>query len=73
MLPKTLIIAKEAAGLDRMTANQLRERHDEGFGAATSANNRIWLLKRIAWRLRALDEGGLAEQARARATAFAFL
>src|SRR5262249_31939307 len=37
----------------------------------TPANNRGWLIKRIAWRLQALAEGGLSERARQRATELA--
>jgi hypothetical protein len=71
MLPKTVNVAKEVAALERMTAKQLRERYAEVFGETTNANNRVWLLKRIAWRLQALAEGGLSERARARAAELA--
>src|SRR5262249_51160511 len=37
----------------------------------TNANNRTWLLKKIAWRLQALAEGGLSERARQRAAELA--
>jgi Protein of unknown function (DUF2924) len=71
MLPKALNIAKEIAALERMTAKQLRERYAVEFGETTNANNRIWLLKRIAWRLQAMAEGGLSERAKARAAELA--
>jgi hypothetical protein len=71
MPAKDLNIAKEVAALERMTAKQLRERFAEVFGETTNANNRIWLVKRIAWRLQALDEGDLSERARARAAELA--
>ena len=57
MSAKELNVAKEVAALERMTAKQLRERFAEVFGETTNANNRIWLLKRIAWRLQAQAEG----------------
>jgi hypothetical protein len=71
MPAKELNVAKEVAVLERMTAKQLRERYTEVFGETTAANNRIWLLKRIAWRLQALAEGDLSERARARAAELA--
>jgi hypothetical protein len=60
-------IGQQLAGLQRLTTPQLRNRYAEVFGEHTRANNRIWLLKRIAWRLQALAEGGLSERARQRA------
>src|SRR6476660_8334026 len=41
------------------------------FGETTNANNRTWLVKKIAWRLQALAEGGLSERARQRAAELA--
>ncbi|HEY7156324.1 MAG TPA: DUF2924 domain-containing protein [Gemmataceae bacterium] len=46
-----------------MTIGQLRQL----FAEATNASNRIWLVKRIVWRLQALAEGDLSERARQRA------
>jgi hypothetical protein len=66
-----LNIAKEVAAMRRMTMNELRARYAEAFGETTNANNRAWLVKRIAWRLQARAEGGLSERARARATELA--
>jgi hypothetical protein len=62
-----LNIAKEVSALRRMTTSQLRARYAETFGEATGANNTVWLMKRIAWRLQALAEGDLSERARRRA------
>jgi hypothetical protein len=50
-----------------MTATQLRERHAALFGETTNSGNREYLLKRIAWRLQAMQEGELSERARLRA------
>jgi hypothetical protein len=66
-----LNIAKEFAALERMTAKQLRERFAQVFGETTNANNRVWLVRRIAWQLRAQAEGDLSERARARAAELA--
>jgi hypothetical protein len=71
MPAKDLNIAKEVAALQRMTAKQLRERYADVFGETTAANNRTWLVKRIAWRLQALSEGDLSERARTRAAELA--
>ena len=66
-----LNLTKELATLRRLTTKELRDRYAELFGEATQANNRAWLLKRIAWRLQAQAEGGLSERARQRAAELA--
>jgi hypothetical protein len=66
-----LNIAKEVAALRRLTTKALQDRYAEVFGEGTPANNRAWLLKRIAWRLQALAEGDLSERARQRAAELA--
>src|SRR5262245_57970891 len=60
-------VTKEVAALARMTVAELRTRFAELFHEPTRANNRTWLIKRIAWRLQALAEGDLSERARRRA------
>jgi hypothetical protein len=62
-----LNIHKEVAAMQRLGAKQLRGRYAEVFGETTTANNKIWLIRRIAWRLQALAEGDLTERARRRA------
>ena len=62
-----LNVHKEVAALQRQGAKQLRARYAEVFGETTAANNKIWLIRRIAWRLQALAEGDLSECARRRA------
>lgn len=66
-----LNLAKEVVALQRMTGRQLRDKYAELFGDATRAKNRPWLIRRIAWRLQALDEGDLSERARVRAAELA--
>jgi hypothetical protein len=66
-----LNIAKEVAALRRMTTGQLRQRYAEAFGEATNANNKAWLIRRIAWRLQALAEGDLSDRAKRRAAELA--
>ncbi|HEY7310745.1 MAG TPA: DUF2924 domain-containing protein [Gemmataceae bacterium] len=63
----TLNVGKEIAALQRLTVKELRSRYAEAFGEDTNTNNRAWLIKRIAWRVQALAEGGLSERARRRA------
>jgi hypothetical protein len=66
-----LNIAKEVAVLRRMTVQQLRARYAEVFGEPTNGNHKVWLTRRIAWRLQALAEGDLSERARRRAAKLA--
>jgi hypothetical protein len=67
----SLNVAKEVAALQRLSTAELRRKYAELFGEVTAANNRPWLLKRLAWRLQALAEGGLSERARQRAAELA--
>src|SRR5881394_2882221 len=60
-------VAKTVETLNRMTVTQLRERYAEVFGESTRSYNKQFLVKRIAWRMQALEEGGLSERARRRA------
>src|ERR1035438_7873918 len=62
-----LNVHKEVAAMQRLGAKQLRTRYAEVFGETTIANNKTWLIRRIAWRLQALAEGDLSERARRRA------
>jgi hypothetical protein len=41
-------IEREMAALQRLGAVQLRQRYAELFGETTNANNKAWLIKRIA-------------------------
>ena len=54
--------------LQQLTTAQLRQRYWETFGQAARSSNKSWLIKRIAWRLQTLAEGGICERARQRAT-----
>src|SRR5579862_1601285 len=64
-------VGKEVAALRQMTNKELRARYAEVFGESTNTKNAVWLVKRIAWRLQALAEGGLSERARQRAAELA--
>ena len=60
-------LRKQIAALQKMTAGELRQRHQELFGEENRSSNRQYLFRRIAWRLQALAEGGLSERAKLRA------
>ena len=61
-----LNLANEVAALQRLSVCQLRQRFAELFGETSHAGNKIWLIKRIAWRLQTLAEGDVSERARRR-------
>jgi hypothetical protein len=61
----------ELSALERLSVADLRGRFAELFGEPTRATNRIWLIRRLAWRLQALAEGDLSERARRRAAELA--
>jgi hypothetical protein len=64
-------VGKQVADVQRLTVPQLRTRYAEVFGEATATKNRLWLVKRLAWRPQALAEGDLPERARQRAAELA--
>jgi hypothetical protein len=61
----------DLAALQRLTTSELRVRYAEVFGEQPNSWNRVWMLKRLAWRLQALAEGDLSERARRRAAELA--
>lgn len=66
-----LNVPREVAALQRMTVKHLRQRYEEVFDEACWSNHKQWLVKRIAWRLQANEEGDLSERARRRAAELA--
>ena len=60
-------IEKEVALMQLMSVGELRQKYGEVFRESTNAHNKIWLIKRIAWRMQANIEGDLSERARKRA------
>ena len=64
-------IAKQLADLLKMTPARLRERYAQVFGEESRSGHKEWLVKRIAWRIQELAEGGLSERARRRAAELA--
>ncbi len=61
------------AALERLTVGELRQRYLEVFGEPTRSGNRRYLIKRIVWRMQAIEEGDLSERARRRARELARL
>lgn len=64
-------VGKEVSAMQRMTVTQLRKRYEEVFGEECRSNHKKWLIKRIAWRMQANEEGDLSERARRRAAELA--
>ena len=58
---------KEIDALETMTTKELRRRYEEVFDEPARSNNRRWLMRRVAWRVQAIEEGGLSERALRRA------
>ena len=53
-------VAAEIARLESMSVSQLSERFEEVFGEECRSRHKRYLVRRIAWRLQANAEGGLA-------------
>jgi hypothetical protein len=60
-------LANEIARLEDLSVNQLIRRHEEVFGEEWRSRHKRCLVRRIAWRLQASEEGGLSERALQRA------
>lgn len=56
-------IGRRLATLTEMTVNDLREAFEEVYGFATNSRNRVYLLKRVAWKIQADADGGLSQRA----------
>jgi len=64
-------IAREVTRMNGMTVSQLRTKYAEVFVEPTNSRHKEWLIKRIAWRMQANEEGDLSERARKRAAELA--
>lgn len=60
-------LATEIARLEKMSVNQLAKRFESLFGEQCRSRHKGYLIRRVAWRLQANEEGGLTERARQRA------
>ena len=67
MAKRRIDIPKELAAMEKMTAGELRDRYADLYGEQSRSGNKQWLLRRCAWRLQSLVEGGLSERAKRRA------
>ncbi len=56
-----------ATGRFSAPTGQVRERYAKVFGEKPRSRHKTYLIRRIAWRLQAIEEGGLSERARRRA------
>ena len=63
-MSKTIVM--QIQELRSMTVNKLQEKHQEVFGESTTARNKDYLWKRIAWKIQELEMGGLSERAKRR-------
>ncbi len=63
----TLDIGRGIAAMRRMSTAQLKARYQETIGEPARSGHREHLIRRIAWRLQALEEGALPERAQRRA------
>ena len=67
----TTNLRRELSLMAEMKIGALREKYFEVFGEENRSRNRVFLIKRIAWRLQANAEGGLSERAMKRAAELA--
>ena len=56
-------VTLEIAELRDKTVNQLVKRYEQVFNEECRSRNKQYLIRRIAWRLQANDEGGLSRAA----------
>ena len=59
-------IPAQLAALEKMSVAELREKWLEVYSQPTTAGNKAYLKKRLAWRIQELAEGGLSDRAKAR-------
>ena len=64
-------MAARIRGLRDLTVPELREEYARVFSEETRSHHKGQLQRKIAWRIQALEEGGLTERARRRASELA--
>jgi hypothetical protein len=64
-------LRREIETLRTLKTKALKARYRELFGEDCTSSNQAHLFRRIAWRLQAMAQGGLSEQARHRAAELA--
>ncbi|MEO2014520.1 MAG: DUF2924 domain-containing protein [Fuerstiella sp.] len=60
-------IEEDVAALQQMSTDELRDRYTEVFVEQPRSRHKVYLIRKIAWRLQANAEGDLSERARRRA------
>ncbi|HBJ36422.1 MAG TPA: hypothetical protein DDZ51_17070 [Planctomycetaceae bacterium] len=60
--PMSLNIKQEVARMKGMTISALREHFETVCLEPPRSHNRDWMIKKIAWRLQANEQGGLPER-----------
>lgn len=68
---KLTSVEREIVRLRELSLPQLKAEYQSVWGEPTRSNNKIFLIKRIAWRRQAAERGGLSEMARKRAAELA--
>lgn len=64
-------IAASIRALQAMNVAELQEQYRQVFSEETRSRHKMFLWRRIAWRLQELEEGGLSQRARRRMTELA--
>jgi hypothetical protein len=64
-------IQSELVRLNKLRMPELHAEYLRLHGEEARSNNRIFLVKRLAWKLQSMAEGGLSERARAKAAELA--
>ncbi len=59
-------IPARIARLQEMSVGELREKWRKLYGEEPRSRHRVWLWKRLAWRIQELEYGGLSERAKKR-------
>ena len=67
MSKRIINVSRELAAMEKMTPRELRDRYADLYNEPSRSGNKQWLLRRCAWRLQSLAEGGLSERAKRRA------
>ena len=61
----------EFEALQQLPVSKLHERFESVYGETPRSRNKVWLMRKILWRLQSLNDGGLSERARLRAAELA--
>ncbi len=59
-------MATRIARLQQMSVGELREEWRKLYGEEPRSRHRVWLWKRLAWRVQELEYGGLSDRAKKR-------